>query len=67
MHGVSKKFGEAYRKTNETKDINKFSLLSFKIVAIRYQHTFDNIRTASANTRQRPPVVSIAGRLSHDL
>ena len=36
IHGVSKKFGESYQKTNKTKDTNKFSLLPFKTVAIRY-------------------------------
>ena len=36
IHGMSKKFAECYQKTNETKDTNKFSLLSFKIVVIRY-------------------------------
>ena len=33
---MSKNFGESYRKTNKTKYTNKFSSLSFKIVAIRY-------------------------------
>ena len=33
---MSKKFGESYQKTNKTKGTNKFSLLPFKIVAIRY-------------------------------
>ena len=36
LHGVSKKFGKSYQKTNNTKDTNKFSLLPFKIVAIRH-------------------------------
>ena len=36
LHGLFKNFGEFYQKTNKTKDINKFSLLLFKIVAIRY-------------------------------
>ena len=36
VHGVSKKLSESYQKTNKTKDTNKFSLLPFKIVAIRY-------------------------------
>jgi hypothetical protein len=32
--GVSKKFGEWYQKTNKTEDINKLTLLAFKIIAI---------------------------------
>ena len=36
IQGVSKKFGESYHKINKTKETNKFPLLSFKIVAIRY-------------------------------
>ena len=35
LHDMSKKFGESYQKTNKTKDTNTFSLLLFKIVAIR--------------------------------
>jgi hypothetical protein len=31
---VSKKFGEWYQKTNKTEDINKLTLLAFKIIAI---------------------------------
>jgi hypothetical protein len=33
-HGVSKKFGEWYQKTNKTEDTNKLTLLAFKIIAI---------------------------------
>ena len=36
IHCVFKKFGDSYHKTNRTKDTNKFSLLPFKIVVIRY-------------------------------
>ena len=36
LHGVSKKIGESYHKTNKTKDTNKLSLLLFKIVAMHY-------------------------------
>ena len=35
VQGVSKKLGESYQE-KKTKDTNKFSLLPFKIVAIRY-------------------------------
>jgi hypothetical protein len=31
---VSKKFGDWYQKTNKTEDINKFTLLALKIIAI---------------------------------
>jgi hypothetical protein len=32
--GVSKMFGEWYKKTNKTEDTNKLTLLAFKIIAI---------------------------------
>jgi hypothetical protein len=32
--GVSKKFGEWYKKTNKTEDTNKLTLLAYKIIAI---------------------------------
>jgi hypothetical protein len=32
--GVSKKFGEWYKKTNKTEDTNKLTLLTLKIIAI---------------------------------
>jgi hypothetical protein len=31
---VSKKFGEWYQKTNKTEDINKLTLLAFKIIIL---------------------------------
>jgi hypothetical protein len=34
LHGVSKKFGEWYQKTNKTEDTNKLTLLAFRIIAI---------------------------------
>jgi hypothetical protein len=34
IRGVSKKFGEWYQKTNKTEDINKLTLLAFKIITI---------------------------------
>jgi hypothetical protein len=34
LHGVSKKFGEWYQKTNKTEDTNKLTLLTLKIIAI---------------------------------
>jgi hypothetical protein len=34
LRGVSKKFGEWYRKTNKTENTNKLTLLAFKIIAI---------------------------------
>jgi hypothetical protein len=34
LRGVSKKFGEWYQKTNKTEDTNKFTSLTFKIIAI---------------------------------
>ena len=66
LEGVAKKFGESYQKTNKTEYANKISLSPFKIVAIRY-NTRLTVRTASRNNQQRPPVESIAERLSHDL
>jgi hypothetical protein len=38
IHGVSKMFGEWYRKTNQTEDTNKLTLLAFKIIAIIHNH-----------------------------
>jgi hypothetical protein len=32
--GVSKTFGEWYKKTNKTEDTNKLTLLAFKIITI---------------------------------
>jgi hypothetical protein len=34
LRGVSKSFGEWYQKTNKTADVNKLTLLAFKIIAI---------------------------------
>jgi hypothetical protein len=34
IRGVSKNFGEWYKKTNKTEDTNKLTLLTFKIIAI---------------------------------
>jgi hypothetical protein len=34
IRGVSKRFGEWYQKANKTEDINKLTLLAFKIIAI---------------------------------
>ena len=50
LHGVSKKFGESYQKTNKTKDANIFSSLSFKMVVISYNKrltTFVQLRNQS--------------------
>jgi hypothetical protein len=49
--GVSKTFGEWYQKTNETEDINKLTLLAFKIIAILHNTrlaTFINFWKLSA-------------------
>jgi hypothetical protein len=38
IHGVSKKSGEWYQKTNKTEDTNKLTVLAFKIIAETLSH-----------------------------
>jgi hypothetical protein len=45
IHGVSKKFGEWYQKTNKTEVTNKLTLLVF---------TVSNVHKATGNCQQRP-------------
>jgi hypothetical protein len=53
IRGVSKMFGEWYQKTNKTEDINKLTLLTFKIIAILH-NTVGNVHKASGNCLQGP-------------
>ena len=55
MHGVSKKFGESYQKTNKTKVTNKFSLLPFKTVAIRFNTRLTTILQFPETTSKSLP------------
>ena len=66
IHSVCKKFGESCQKTNKTTDKIIF-FIALQNSHHPLQHTFDNVRTANGNNQQRPPVESIAERLSHDL
>jgi hypothetical protein len=45
---VSKTFGEWYQKTNKTEDTNKFTLLSFKIIAILHNTLLTAINSKEA-------------------
>jgi hypothetical protein len=61
--GVSKKFGEWYQKTNKTEDINKLTLLAFKIIATLHK----TLLATFIKLLERPLYESITESLSHVL
>jgi hypothetical protein len=52
IHGVSKKFGEWYQKTNKTEDTINF--IGLQNNCHPSQHTVGNVHPTSGNCQQRP-------------
>jgi hypothetical protein len=65
VRGVSKTFGEWYKKTNKTEDTNKLTLLAFKIIAILHNTLLETFINVLETVKQMPLYESITESLSH--